>query len=117
MQYTSKVEGDVKERKGISGGAPIYHTWVVLSNNHPSQTARHSFSGFFFQFRLANPINIANANNPDPLPQLPAWSQLMAGEPKGGQKDKRGGALGSSFPGFPSRAVLGWWFDKITYVW
>ena len=47
------------------------------------------------------------------LPQLTAWSQFMAGEPKrtkNGQKDKRGGALGSSFPGFPSRAVLGWWF-------
>ena len=35
------------------------------------------------------------------------------------QGDKRGGALGSisSFPGFSSRAVLGWWFDRITHVW
>ena len=40
---------------------------------------------------MAHPTNIANAN-PDPLPQLTAWSQLMAGEPKRTKKgtgDKR----------------------------
>ncbi|CAM9758250.1 unnamed protein product [Ascophyllum nodosum] len=55
-------------------GAPtaIYRTCVILSNHHPNQTARHSFSGFFqfrlanHRFRLANPTNIANANPDSP---------------------------------------------------
>ena len=35
---------------------------------------------------------------------------------KGTKGQKRGGALGSSLHGFSLRAVLGWWFDKITHV-
>ena len=56
-------------------GAPIYHTWVILSNHHPSETARHSFSVFFFDSGwptttcgMANPTNIADANPDPPTP-------------------------------------------------
>ena len=89
--------------------APIYHTLVILSNHHPSQTAKHSFSAFV-QFRLANPTNIANAN-PDPstpadrVVPIDGWRTKK--DQKGTKGDKKGGALGSSFPGFSSRAVLG----------
>ena len=108
----------------IIQGAPIYHTWVILSNHHPSQTARHSFSVLFFQFRLANhqfrfanPTNTTKAN-PDPPTPADRVVPIHGWRTKKDQKgDRRGGALCSSFPGFSSRAVLEWWFDKITHVW
>ena len=72
---------------------------------------------------MANPTNIANANPEPPTPAdrvVPIHGWKTQNDQKGdrGQKDKRGGALGStcSFPGFSSRAVLEWWFDKITHV-
>ena len=70
---------------------------------------------------MADPTNIANAN-PDPatpadrLVPIHGWKTKKDQKGDRGQTDKRGGALGSSFPGFSSRAVLGWCFDKITYV-
>ena len=36
-------------------GAPIYLTWVILSNHHSSQTARHAFSVFFFSILVGQP--------------------------------------------------------------
>ena len=82
------------------------------------------FLFFFFkfrlanhQFRLANPTNIANANPDPPTPAdraVPIHGWRTKKVKKG---DQREGALGSSFPGFSLRAVLGWWFDKITHVW
>ena len=77
-------------------GAPIYSTWVILSNHHPSQTARHSFSVFFFNsgWPTTNsvwpnlPISLTLTQTP--LPQLTAWSQFMAGEPKRAKKGTKG---------------------------
>ena len=77
----------------MGGGAPIYHIWVILSNHHPSQTASHSFSVFFsipvgqppIPVEPTRPISLTLTQAP--LPQLPAWSQIMDGEPKRGQKD------------------------------
>ena len=66
---------------------------------------------------MANPTNIANAN-PDPPTSADREVPIYGWRTKKDQNgDNRGGALGSSFPGFSSRAVLGWWFDKFTHVW
>ena len=119
----SQTYGTVHAFRGTVQNRPlkdahIYHTWVILPNHHPSQTARHSFS-VFFQFRLANPTNIANAN-PDPSTPADRVVPIHGWRTKKDQKGgKRGGAMGSisSFPGFSSRAVLGWWFDSLTHVW
>ena len=62
-----------------------------------------------------------------PLPQLTAWSQFMAREPKGPKKtkkDQKGPKRGQKGKGcwvaislgfHHVRAVLGWWFDRITH--
>ena len=101
-----------------NGGRAYLPHMVILPNHHPSQTARHSFSGVF-QLRLANhhfrswptrPISLTLTQTP--LPQLTAWSQFIAGEPnrtkKGTKGEGRWVVVSLSF----HRVRLGWWFDK-----
>ena len=86
----------IKKDGLTEGRAPIYHTWVILSNHHPSQTARHSFFCFCFSISVGQPPLPVWPTRPisvtltqTPLPQLTAWSQFMAEEPKKIKKDKK----------------------------